>query len=140
RARLADTLAEAWRLDIGERDRRAISDHKAIAWATSVGHDPRVIKSSMEAGLFDRRHATTTVLSRLAEAGAPVASPLPSRQGAARVVVAGPRCRLSLAVLPEVSGQWLDTSDRAAVEAAGRALADLPDRLGDLSAVPPPLG
>jgi homoserine kinase type II len=139
RAWLADTLAEVWGLDIGECDRLVISDHNAIAWATSAGHGPLVIKWSMEAGLFDRLHATTTVLSRLAEAGAPVASPVPSREGAVRVVVAGPRCRLSLAVLPEVSGQWLDTSDLAAVEAAGRALADLHGRLGELSEVPPSL-
>src|SRR5690625_6620404 len=64
RAWLADTLAEVWGLDIGECDRLVISDHNAIAWATSVGHDPLVIKWSMEAGLFDRLHATTTVLSR----------------------------------------------------------------------------
>lgn len=139
RSWLADTLAEVWGIDIGECDRLILSDHNAIAWTTSARHGPLVIKWSMEARLFDRLHATTTVLSRLAEAGTPVASPVPSREGAARVVVAGPRCRLSLAVLPEVKGQWLDTNDLAAVEAAGRALADLHGRLGELSYVPPPL-
>src|SRR5699024_7466277 len=113
--------------------------HTHIACSTCAGPVPLVIKWSMEASLFDRLHATTTVLSRLAEAGAPVASPVPSREGAVREVVAGPRCRLSLAVLPEVSGQWLDTSDLAADEAAGRALADLHRRRGGLSEVPPPL-
>src|SRR5699024_4657354 len=70
RAWLADTLAEVWGLDIGECDRLVISDHNAIAWATSVGHGPLGIKWSMEAGLLDRLHAAATVLSRLAGPGA----------------------------------------------------------------------
>lgn len=136
---LSATLDEVWGIEIGECTRMVISDHNAIAWATSPQHGPLVVKWSMEAGLFDRLQATTSVLSQLAEAGVPVASPVHSADGSVRVVVSGPHCPLSLAVLPELSGDWLDPSDLSAVAAAGRALADLHGHLGEISEVPPPL-
>ncbi|UVI35116.1 phosphotransferase [Brevibacterium spongiae] len=136
---LRETLRDVWDIDIDRCTRIAISDHNAIGWVTTRRHDRLVVKWSMETGLFDRLHATTTVLSHLSETGAPVAPPVHNRDGSVRTVVDGPRCPLSVAVLPELAGQWLDTTDLDAVAAAGRALAELHNRLGEVIDVPAPL-
>ncbi|GHH76221.1 hypothetical protein GCM10017772_34300 [Promicromonospora soli] len=47
-----------------------------------------------------------------------------------RVVLAGPSGALSVTVLPELTGDWLDVANRAAVRLAGASLAELHRALG----------
>jgi Ser/Thr protein kinase RdoA (MazF antagonist) len=99
-----------------------VSDHNAVAWvATDQG--ALVVKWSCEARLFDRLSASTVLLRRLADRGVPVAAPLPTVAGHERAVLDGPTRPLSVAVLPELDGDWLDVGDHAAVRAAGACLA-----------------
>lgn len=137
---LSTTIAELWGIEIRACSRLAISDHNAIAWVKGADDRNLIVKWSMERSLFDRLHASTEVLSHVAEAGAPVAAPHRSRDGSIRVEAEGPAGPLSVAVLPELSGDWLDTSDLSAVKAAGSALARVHHHLGEITDIPEILG
>ncbi|HEX7349854.1 phosphotransferase [Brachybacterium sp.] len=128
---LTGVLESRWDLTVLAVPRVTLSDHNAIAWVTtSTG--PLIAKWSRAAPLFPRLAASTRLLGHLAQRGLPVAAPLPSHDGELRVETTGPAGPLSLAVLPEIMGNWLDVTDLAAVHAAGARLAELHDALGEL--------
>lgn len=128
---LAAALREHWGLAVRSCRRLAISDHNAIAW---VGTDQAelVVKWSREERLFSRLEATARLITDLADQGIPVATPVPARDGAVRVVADGPIGPLSVAVLPEVAGNWLDVTDLDAVRTVGACLARLHEVLRGL--------
>lgn len=128
---LSAPLREHWGLTVRACRRLMISDHNAIAWA-STDHGELVVKWSREERLFPRLEATTALLTNLSEQGIPVAVPLPARDGTVRVVTEGPVGPLSVAVLPEIDGTWLDVSDLEAVRTVGECLARLHDVLAAL--------
>lgn len=108
-----------------------ISDRNAIAWADS-DQGPVVIKWSSVTDLFTRLDASARLLGSLAARGVPVATPLATRDGLARTVLNGPTCELSVAVVAEVTGAWLDVTNEEAVVAAGAQLACLHEVLGEV--------
>ncbi|GLJ62665.1 homoserine kinase type II [Microbacterium barkeri] len=126
---LSVTLREVWGIDLHGVGRLVISDRNAIVWVRS-GSGPLVVKWSCATEQFDRLAASAEILSSLAARGVPVAEPILTTERRARAVQDGPRGPLSMAVLPEVSGVWLDTADLDAVHAAGQCLARLHDALG----------
>lgn len=128
---LAATLREHWGLTVRACRRLTISDHNAIAWV-STDRGELVVKWSREERLFPRLEATTELITLLADQGVPVASPLLAREGAVRVVADGPIGPLSVAVLPEIAGAWLDVSDLDAVRTVGACLARLHEVLRGL--------
>ena len=128
---LAGVLAEHWGLRTTALTRLTLSDHNAIAWVSS-DRGPVAVKFSAAAEHFARLAGTTQLLTHLATHGLPVAAPLPTRDGSTRVVADGPAGQLSLAVLPEVEGDWLDVADLRAVHAVGACLASLHHALGDV--------
>ncbi|WP_114855903.1 phosphotransferase enzyme family protein [Brachybacterium sp. YJGR34] len=117
-------LAETWDLRVASLRRVVISDHNALAWVTGPAGE-LVVKWSRAVPSFPTLEASTRLLAHLAAQGIPVAAPLPSRSGEVRTVLDGPRGPLSVAVLPEVSGDWLDVADLAAVHDTGAVLARL---------------
>ncbi|MFC4242726.1 phosphotransferase enzyme family protein [Gryllotalpicola reticulitermitis] len=119
-----ETLSASWGIQVREVGRVVISDHNAILWA-ATDHGDVVVKWSRALDQFHRLDASTRLLGLLAERGFPVARPLLSASGSARVVTDGPVGKLSLAVLPELAGEWLNVGDEAAVRAAGAVLAEL---------------
>ena len=127
---LAATLRERWGLRVRSCRRLTISDHNAIAWVSTDGAD-LVVKWSREERLFPRLEATTGLITHLADQGIPVAAPLPARDGAVRVVTDGPIGPLSIAVLPEIAGTWLDVTDLEAVRTVGACLARMHEVLGE---------
>lgn len=72
---------------------------------------------------FEALDVSTRLLRAVGAHGAPVAGPLPALDGRVRVVREGPAGPLSVAVLPELQGDWLDVDDLDAVHSAGAALA-----------------
>ena len=138
-------LASGWGVAVEGCDRLVISGDNAVAWVRS-DRGPLVLKWSRYQPHFDRLAASTQLLRRLGERGQPVAVPIPSLLGEDRVVLDGPVGPLSVAVLPELDGDWLDVGDATAVRAAGACLADLhralrgygDARLGRPAAVEPP--
>lgn len=128
---LSSTLREHWGLTLRSCRRLTISDHNAIAWV-STGRAELVVKWSREARLFARLEATTWLITHLAGQGIPVAAPVPARDEAVRVVADGPVGPLSIAVLPEIAGTWLDVSDLEAVRTVGACLARMHEILGGL--------
>lgn len=136
---LAASLREQWGLAVLACRRLTISDHNAIAWV-STDRGELVVKWSREERLFPRLEATTGLIMALAEQRIPVASPLPARDGALRVVTGGPSGPLSVAVLPEIPGTWLDVADLGAVRTVGACLARMHAALAalDLSALAGP--
>ena len=128
---LAATLRERWGLRVRSCRRLTISDHNAIAWVRT-DRDELVVKWSREERLFPRLEATTGLITSLADQGIPVAAPLPARDGAVRVVTDGPIGPLSIAVLPEIDGTWLDVTDLDAVRSVGTCLARMHEALGGL--------
>ncbi|ATG50613.1 aminoglycoside phosphotransferase [Brachybacterium vulturis] len=128
---LTAVLAEHWGLSVQVLPRLTLSDHNAIAWVSS-DHGPLVVKVSSAQDRFAQLAASTRLLTELSTRGIPVPAPLPSRDGPVRLEVDGPSGPLSLAVLPEIPGDWLDVSDLPAVHAAGACLATLHDALGDI--------
>ena len=129
---LAASLRTQWGLAVHTCRRLVISDHNAIAWVSTDRGD-LVVKWSCEERLFPRLEATTSLLAALAEQGIPVAAPLPAPDGTTvRAVVDGPAGPLSVAVLPEIAGTWLDVTDLDAVRTVGTCLARLHDALGRL--------
>lgn len=123
------TLAATWGLTVTAVPRVVISDRNAIAWATTdgggVGRGDLVVKLSCDRSRFGRLDALAQLLRLLAERGVPVAEPVPALEGRARVVVDGPLGPLSVSVLPQVEGDWLDVTDLDAVRAVGACLAHL---------------
>ncbi|AXK46529.1 phosphotransferase [Brachybacterium saurashtrense] len=128
---LVATLHEHWGLTVRSCRRLTISDHNAIAWV-STDRGELVAKWSREERLFPRLEATTGLITTLEEQGIPVASPLPSQDGAVRVVADGPIGPLSVAVLPEIAGTWLDVADLDAVRTVGACLARMHEALREL--------
>lgn len=118
---VSTALADLWQLRVELVERVAISDHNAICFA-STDRGRVVVKWSWAEPLFERLGATTALLTHLADAGLPVARPV-GIGGRSRVVVDGPAGPLSVVVLPEMSGTWLDVTDPAAVHDAGATLA-----------------
>ena len=118
-------LAERWGIAAGDCARIVISDRNVIAWYASDGGSDGglVVKWSADAGAFPRLGASTRLLHHLDARGVPVAAPIPSRDDDVRPRVSGPLGDLSVAVLPEVSGDWLDVADPVAVRDAGACLA-----------------
>jgi homoserine kinase type II len=121
---LTAVLAEHWGLAVQDVPRLTLSDHNAIAWVTG-DRGPLIVKFSRAEDRFAHLAATTHLLARLAAEGIPVAAPLPARDGTVRIETDGPSGPLSLAVLPEVDGAWLDVTDLHAVHTAGACLAAL---------------
>ncbi len=134
---VAETLAARWSVEVTRSRRLVVSDQNVIAWVES-DHGPLVVKWSRDASRFDRLAATTGLLHRLDAHGVPVAVPLPGVDGEDRAVVAAPGGPLSVTVLPELTGDWLDVGDEQAVHAAGAVLARVHAALGGES-VPPVL-
>jgi Ser/Thr protein kinase RdoA (MazF antagonist) len=128
---LAAALRERWGFAVHACRRLTISDHNAIAWVRTDRGD-LVVKWSREDRLFSRLEATTSLLLTLAEQGVPVAAPVPAGDGTVRPVVDGPAGPLSVAVLPEIAGTWLDVVDLDAVRTVGAGLAHLHEVLGGL--------
>ncbi len=125
-------LQDTWGIAVQESSRVVISGHNAILWAQS-DRGPLVVKWSRQGRLFSALEASTRLLAELGAQGLPVATPIPSADGAVRVELEGPTTTLSLAVLPELAGDWLDVTDKAAVHAAGASLARIHQALGTLS-------
>lgn len=121
---LTEVLAEEWGITVRDCPRLVISDQNAIAWVASDDRD-YVVKWSRDRDRFPRLDASTRLLRDLAAHDLPVAAPAASTAGHVRVELEGPAGRLSIAVLPELPGSWLDVTDRDAVRAAGACLADL---------------
>ena len=119
---LSAALAGTWGVTVHACPRLVISDQNVIAWATSDRGD-LVVKWSCDTGRFARLDTSTRLLRDLARQGVPVAAPLATRDGNDRVVLPGPLGELSVAVLPELTGDWLDVDDLAAVRSAGAWLA-----------------
>ena len=119
---ISTSLARTWGLAVHDCSRLVISGHNAIAWAES-DRGALVIKWSRARSHFDGLAASTELLSWLGDRGLPVAVPLRSAHGEDRVVLDGPGGPLSVAVLPELDGDWLDVGDATAVRAAGASLA-----------------
>lgn len=119
---IATSVAEAWNLSIWGCSRLVISDHNAIAWAATE-HGPVVLKWSHAVSHFEGLAAATELLTRLGDRGVPVAMPMPSATGERRNLVVGPIGPLSVAVLPELNGTWLDVTEPSMVRAAGACLA-----------------
>lgn len=135
-------LDQTWGIAVSGCSRMVISGHNVIAWFGSDRGD-LVVKWCHAREHFASLDASTRLLSTLAERGLPVAAPISTVDGQARAVVDGPSGVLSLAVLPELAGDWLDVTDRAAVLSVGACLARVHRELGALedtavdSAVPP---
>lgn len=121
---LAQVLDEHWDLAVQDVPRLALSDRNAIAWVRT-DRGPLIVKLSCAQERFAHLAATTRLITGLASQGIPVAAPLPDRDGRVRLETEGPSAPLSLAVLPEVAGVWLDATDLDAVHAAGACLAAL---------------
>lgn len=121
-------LAEVWGIEVAGTGRMVISGPNAIVWV-DTDRGPLVMKWSLVRELFGALEASARLLRVLDERGVPVAAPLHSIDGRERVVVEGPIGELSVAVLPEITGDWLDITDDDAVHAAGVCLAQLHNAL-----------
>jgi Ser/Thr protein kinase RdoA (MazF antagonist) len=132
---VADVLGRTWGIGVTGCSRVVISGPNAIAWAGS-DHGRLVVKWSHERSRFAALEVSTLVLRRLDEQGIPVAAPFAAADGRPRAVVDGPSGPLSVAVLPEVDGTWLDVADETAVRAAGACLARVHAALGTVAPDP----
>ncbi|GAB3823251.1 phosphotransferase [Kribbella italica] len=117
-------LAEVWGIEATGCRRMVISGPNAILWVDS-DRGPLVVKWSVVPELFAVLEASARLLRVLDERGVPVAAPLRALDGRERAVVDGPIGALSVGVLPEVTGDWLDIENDEAVFAAGACLAQL---------------
>lgn len=133
---MTTALAETWDIAVRSCPRLVISDHNAIVWVRS-DHGDLVLKWSRARERFPALESSTRLLSAVAALGVPVAAPLPARDGSVRVGLEGPSGPLSASLLPEVTGQWLDVTDLAAVRSAGSTLAQLHAALRSLEHEPP---
>lgn len=127
---LAEQLSRTWGVTATGTDRLVISDQNAVVWVSS-DRGPLVVKWSRAAEHFARLDAATELLGLLGERGVPVAGPVAAVDGRVRVVLDGPLGPLSVTVLPELVGDWLDVADEVAVRAAGACLAGLHEALRD---------
>lgn len=128
---LEEVLDGHWGLSLQALPRLTLSDHNAIAWVTGE-RGPLVVKFSRAEDRFAQLAATTRLLTRLAARGIPVAEPLAALDGSVRIEADGPSGPLSLAVLPELDGTWLDVTDLQAVHSAGACLATVHSAFGDI--------
>ncbi len=117
-------LASCWRITVRECTRLVISDRNAILWATTDLGDV-VVKWSMDRARFGDLDRSSRLLHELSGSGVPVATPVLTADGEVRTILDGPSGPISVIVLPELDGDWLDVGDRAAVHAAGACLARL---------------
>ncbi|KRC60861.1 aminoglycoside phosphotransferase [Agromyces sp. Root81] len=122
-------LDETWGITAGGCSRMVISDHNAIVWVDSDRGD-LVVKWSRARERFARLDASTRLLRAIAGRGVPVAPPIATADGLDRVTLEGPSGALSVTVLPELTGDWLDVADDAAVRSAGACLAEVHLALG----------
>lgn len=127
---VSKALAQVWGIPASHCTRVVISGDNAIAWV-QIGSGGLVVKWSRAAALFPKLEAATQLLHALGEYGFPVAAPFATVDGRHRVSLDGPAGGLSVTVLPELTGDWLDIGDRSAVLAAGASLAELHRALGD---------
>ena len=130
-------LATTWGLRVSDVPRAVVSDRNAVVWAgttTSAERGRVVVKWSCAPERFERLAASTQLTTLLAERGVPVAAPVPALDGSTRVVLPGPVGPLSVCVLPEVAGDWLDVADLDAVRAAGACLAQVHAALAEAPA------
>jgi homoserine kinase type II len=129
-------LGDTWGIAVEECTRIVISGQNAVAWVRSDRGD-LVVKWSRATSLFAGLEASTRLLGALAERDVPVAAPHATADGRVRVVIDGPAGPLSVAVLPQLAGSWLDTGDLAAVEAAGACLAEVHRAMATIDPEPP---
>lgn len=134
---VSDVLEETWGLTVHACPRLVISAHNALVWVDSDRGD-LVLKWSRARRRFPALASSTRLLLDVAEHGVPVAAPLPVRDGRVRIELEGPLGPLSVAVLPEVTGHWLDVTDLKAVASAGGTLARLHRALRTLEHRPSP--
>ena len=118
------SLESSWGLTLHRCTRLAISDRNVILWATGDGRDV-VVKWSDDEARFGHLERSSRLLAELADQGLPVPTPLPTPDGDVRLILPAPVGPLSVTVLPELGGDWLDIGDSAAVRAAGACLARL---------------
>lgn len=121
---MSDALRRVWAIEVLAVPRMVISGHNAILWVES-DWGQLVVKWSRAEDQFERLDAAAQLLTWLDGQGLPVAAPLSTPHGPDRVLLAGPLGALSVVVLPELDGDWLDITDETAVRAAGAALAQL---------------
>jgi len=121
---VAMTLDETWGITVGGCSRLVISDHNAIVWVEG-DHGDLVVKWSRARERFASLTASTRLLRTLAGRGVPVATPIVTVDGLDRVTLDGPTGALSVTVLPELTGDWLDVEDHVAVQSAGACLAEV---------------
>jgi homoserine kinase type II len=121
-------LDEAWGITALDCTRIVISGENAIVW-TNTSRGRLVMKWSRAESRFAALTASARLLSHLGRRGLPVATPIPALTGQDRITVDGPLVPLSVAVQPELSGDWLDVADGVAVRAAGACLARLHEEL-----------
>lgn len=126
---VSTVLQETWGITVRGCSRMVISDHNAIVWVESNRGD-LVVKWSRARERFTSLDASTRLLRTLAGRGIPVASPIATADGLDRVTLEGPSGALSVTVLPELTGDWLDVKDHAAVRSAGACLAEVHGALG----------
>ena len=121
-------LADVWNIAVTDSEadpgRLVISSHNAILWVGS-SRGPLVLKWSNAEDCFERLRSSAALVKGLEGHGVPVAAPLASSDGRVRVICDSPVGPLSVMVLPELTGNWLDVTDDAAVRAAGACLAEL---------------
>ncbi|GAA1489878.1 phosphotransferase enzyme family protein [Brachybacterium sacelli] len=132
---VGDALERTWALSVFSCPRLVISDQNAIIWVSTDRGD-LVLKWSRAQERFPALESSTRVLHHVAEHGVPVAAPLPAQDGRVRVTLDGPLGPLSAAVLPEVTGHWLDVADLDAVRSAGSTLAALHTALRSVGHLP----
>ncbi len=125
---VSTVLARTWGITAGGCTRIVISDHNAIVWVDS-NLGPLVVKWSRARERFASLASSSEVLRGLGERGLPVAAPIATVDGLDRVVLGTPTGPLSVTVLPELTGDWLDIDDESAVRSAGTHLAELHDAL-----------
>lgn len=125
-------LGKTWAVTALNCSRMVISDQNAIVW---VGSDRGglIVKWSRDQERFERLDASTRLLGQLASQGIPVAAPIPTVDDRTRVTLDGPMSALSVTVLPELLGDWLNVLDQEAVRAAGACLARLHAALGTIA-------
>ena len=127
---VSSTLSRVWAIEVQAVPRIVISDHNAIVWVES-SRGPLVLKWSRAQDRFERLEAAARLLTWLDGQGLPVAAPIAPAHGPARARVEGPVGSLSVVLLPELEGVWLDVTDDTAVRAAGTALAQLHNAMRD---------
>ena len=125
------SLEQTWDVTAYGCSRIAISGQESVVVWADTPRGSLVVKWSRVETRFAALTASARVLAHLGRRGLPVAAPLPTLTGEDRATLEGPSGPLSVMVQPELSGQWLDVSDGAAVHAAGACPARLHAGLRD---------